>query len=54
MDPNDADLPAREDLSPAPIEDDLDVWHFIDREKLKSGPAVFLEQSKLKIDLQLG
>ncbi|KAK4445188.1 inorganic pyrophosphatase [Podospora aff. communis PSN243] len=53
MDPDDVDFPAREDLSPAPIEADLDVWHFIDRDKLKSGLADSLEQSKLKIDLQL-
>jgi inorganic pyrophosphatase len=54
MEPDDVDLPPNEDLPPAPIEDDLDEWFFIDREKLDSKSEISLEESKLEINLELG
>ncbi|KAK0642927.1 inorganic pyrophosphatase [Cercophora newfieldiana] len=54
MDPGDVDLPPNEDLSPAPIEDDLGRWYFVDREKLDSKEEEeSLERSKLEINLEL-
>jgi len=53
VDPGELELPPGEDLSPAPIEDDLEKWYFVDREKLDSRGDVSLEQCSVKIMLDL-
>jgi hypothetical protein len=35
LDPDTVHFPPDEDLSPAPVEEDLDEWYYIDREALK-------------------
>jgi hypothetical protein len=35
LDPDTVHLPPDEDLSPAPVKEDLDEWYYIDREALK-------------------
>lgn len=37
MDPDTVCLPPDEDLSPAPVEEDLDEWYYIDRDALEDG-----------------
>ncbi|KAK3370796.1 inorganic pyrophosphatase [Lasiosphaeria ovina] len=34
LDPGDVELPPDQDLSPAPVEQDLDEWYFVDRDAL--------------------
>ncbi|KAM7208172.1 putative inorganic pyrophosphatase [Naviculisporaceae sp. PSN 640] len=56
LDPGEVDLPPGEDLSPAPIEEDLNEWVFLDKDKLDSDhPAAksLSTTSSLHIDLQL-
>ncbi|KAK3344228.1 inorganic pyrophosphatase [Lasiosphaeria hispida] len=52
LDPDDVDLPPNEDLPPARIEQDLDEWHFFDREEVEAFKDS-LEQSSLHIRLDL-
>lgn len=44
--PDEIDLPPGEDLSPAPIEQDIDEWVFLDREKLDSQPEAAPEEGR--------
>ncbi|KAL2015274.1 hypothetical protein VTK56DRAFT_5915 [Thermocarpiscus australiensis] len=52
LDPDKVDLPPDEDLSPAPIEQDLEEWFFIDRESLDAG-KFSMEGSSMQIALDL-
>lgn len=56
LDPGEVDLPPGEDLPPAPIEQDIDEWVFLDRDKLesdKSAVRLLSGMSSLHIDLKL-
>ncbi|KAK0705513.1 inorganic pyrophosphatase [Lasiosphaeris hirsuta] len=50
LDPKDVHLPPNEDLPPARVEQDLDEWHFFDREAVKAFKDS-VEQSSLHIFL---
>lgn len=52
LDPDKVHLPPDEDLSPAPIDQDLDEWFYVDRDALDAGDAR-LDGSALRIGLHL-
>ena len=53
LDPGTIHLPRDEQLSPAPIEEDLDEWFYVDRDALDVEEKP-LEGSDLRIVLDLG
>ncbi|KAK3386451.1 inorganic pyrophosphatase [Podospora didyma] len=53
LDPNKVKLPPDEDLTPAPIEQDLGEWFFVDRDSLESSATASLDNSRLRIVLEL-
>lgn len=52
LDPDKVHLPPDEDLSPAPIEEDLSEWYYLDRLALDAA-EVSLEQGSLDIVLEM-
>lgn len=52
IDPDKVQLPPDEDLSPAPIHQDLEEWFFVDRDTLEPD-KVSLEGSDLHIELDV-
>ncbi|KAK3312000.1 inorganic pyrophosphatase [Apodospora peruviana] len=52
LDPDEVDLPPDQDLSPAPIDQDLDEWIYLDRDELDSSVSS-LETSTLRILVDL-
>ncbi|KAK4245736.1 inorganic pyrophosphatase [Corynascus novoguineensis] len=53
MDPDKVHLPPQEDLSPAPVERDLEEWFYVDREPLKDQEPSFGKSSlTIVVDMQ--
>lgn len=54
LDPDKVHLPPDQDISPAPVDEDLDEWHYIDRDALDEEEEASLEGSRLKIVVDMG